>query len=217
MSEVYKGYSLNDTGDANWGPTETTAFKLIIDKLPTASQTIVGAQHVHSSLVAAGGVSGSGTALTIDSVKNVAINSSNVTICGSALSLKLTDTAGGTTAVINENAGNLTLSPSLGSNHTVSLCGGGLALGVGSPCSLTTDDVTQKIVATANTTSLTVDGTASRVLVVAANGLQSNSFTTDGTDIWVLGPANAGVPPSPDTAILVKINNATYAILAQAI
>jgi len=76
MSENYNGYTLNDTGDANWGPTETQALKDIIGKLPNLTDTLVGAQHVHAGLVNS---SNTITAVSCGS-SNVAINASVVGI-----------------------------------------------------------------------------------------------------------------------------------------
>jgi len=52
MSENYRGYELNEPGEAaDWSTRENTLFKALIDTIPEEGETLVTSEHVHAKLV----------------------------------------------------------------------------------------------------------------------------------------------------------------------
>lgn len=122
MSETYKNYTLNTTGDLSWGTPENAIIKKILDLLPANHLTLVGGEHKHSTLVAAGGPDGGATVIAttpagID-ILNITTNTVIVTaVSGTTPKIQLTDVSG--TAAVSKSGPTISLSPSAGSGNTV--------------------------------------------------------------------------------------------------
>lgn len=92
MSESYRGYTLNVTGDANWGNPENALLKKILDKIPQYSYTLVGSEHVHSSLVIPGGTGGGGTMVATTPVGRLEVTADIIDLTGANPTVNLVDT-----------------------------------------------------------------------------------------------------------------------------
>ena len=125
MSENYRDYTLNDTGDSNWGPQETQAFKDIINKLPSNHTTLVSGEHVHSALVAP---SGSGAMVSTGSGL-VAVSADALNLFGTAPTITLKDGSIGL-GHIQQSGPTITMSPGTpGGANTVSCNPAGVTIG----------------------------------------------------------------------------------------
>lgn len=71
MSEIYKGFELNEYLQSDWYAVENTLVKDILDLLPDKGDTLVDAEHVHAKLV--GGDGSPDPALLVDDEGNVII------------------------------------------------------------------------------------------------------------------------------------------------